>query len=248
MFLAAFKGRRPYLASAGRADDMVIATDRKQARTIFRYVKGFLAIPMLAPLIEREAAEAIDLTMPSRSDIAVASYLTTRGYTLAAVLCDELASWRSDDAAERTMRFSSALRPGPARCRCDAALYVVALCRNPGVVDAFRRDDSRATDASGVGLENADADHGAPDVSRRATIDVAMERDPANAAAEYMAEFRIDVQRCCGRSRGGRASRRHPCCAPLTAALDVEETDACFTVRDKSRDAFADARFEEPRR
>jgi hypothetical protein len=37
---------------------MVIATDRKQAWTIFRYVKGLLAILMLAPLIEREAADA----------------------------------------------------------------------------------------------------------------------------------------------------------------------------------------------
>ena len=113
---------------------MVIATDRKQARTIFRYVKGFLAIPMLAPLIEREAAEAIDLNNAVSIEIAVASYLTTRGYTLAAVLCDELASWRSDDAAERTMRFSMHCVPASARCPVRCCSVRRRLMPNPGIV------------------------------------------------------------------------------------------------------------------
>jgi hypothetical protein len=66
---------------------------------------------MLASLIDREAAEAIDLTNAVSIEIHVASYRTTRGYTLAAVLCDEIAFWRSDDSAEPDYAILDALRP-----------------------------------------------------------------------------------------------------------------------------------------
>ena len=56
VFLACFKSYAEYLGPGERATVMVIATDRKQARVIFRYVAGLLHLPMLASLIEREAA------------------------------------------------------------------------------------------------------------------------------------------------------------------------------------------------
>jgi hypothetical protein len=62
VYLAAFKSYADRLAPGERATIMIIAADRKQARSIFRYVKGLLSIPMLASLIEREAAESIDLS------------------------------------------------------------------------------------------------------------------------------------------------------------------------------------------
>jgi hypothetical protein len=112
VFLACFRDWRPHLGPGERATIMVIATDRKQARVIFRYIKGLLSIPILAPLMEREAAEAIDLSNAVSIEIHVASYRTTRGYTLAAVLCDEIAFWRSDDSAEPDYAILDALRPG----------------------------------------------------------------------------------------------------------------------------------------
>ena len=42
---------------------MIIAADRRQARTIIRYVKGLLkSVPMLAQTVESETAESITLT------------------------------------------------------------------------------------------------------------------------------------------------------------------------------------------
>ena len=40
----------------------IIAADRKQARTILRYVRGFLALPMLKALVLNDTAESIELT------------------------------------------------------------------------------------------------------------------------------------------------------------------------------------------
>src|SRR5262249_15021340 len=62
VFLGAFKDYRRFLGPGERATIMVIATDRKQARTIFRYIRGLLSdVPMLAPLVERESHDSIDL-------------------------------------------------------------------------------------------------------------------------------------------------------------------------------------------
>ena len=53
VFLAAFRDWRPYLGPGERGTVMIIAADRKQARTILRYVRGLLhLVPMLKQLIE----------------------------------------------------------------------------------------------------------------------------------------------------------------------------------------------------
>ena len=62
VYLATFRDWRPHLAPGERGTVMVIATDRRQARTIFRYVAALLrGVPMLAALIERQTGDCIDL-------------------------------------------------------------------------------------------------------------------------------------------------------------------------------------------
>jgi hypothetical protein len=61
VFLACFREWRPHLAPGERATIMVLATDRKQARVIFRFVSGLLLIPMLSKLVVRQDAESIEL-------------------------------------------------------------------------------------------------------------------------------------------------------------------------------------------
>src|SRR5262245_61606276 len=61
-FLACFRDYRPHLAPGERATVMVIAADRKQARTIIRYCKGLLqSVPMLASTVEGETADSVQL-------------------------------------------------------------------------------------------------------------------------------------------------------------------------------------------
>jgi hypothetical protein len=63
-------------------ESAVIAADRKQARVIFRFVKGLLnKVPMLARMIERETADSFDLTNSITIEIQAASFRSTRGYT-----------------------------------------------------------------------------------------------------------------------------------------------------------------------
>jgi hypothetical protein len=141
VFLACFRDWRPHLAVGEKATIMVIATDRKQARVIFRYIRGLLSIPMLAPLIERETSEIIDLSNSVTIEIAVASHRTTRGYTFAAILCDELAFWdTSEDAAEPDYAILDALRPGLGTLPGSVLLCASSPYAQSGALyDAYRR-------------------------------------------------------------------------------------------------------------
>src|SRR5262245_61255345 len=140
-YLACFQDYRRYLQPGERGTVLILAADRKQARVIFRYIRGLLKnVPMLAPLIETERAESIDLTNGLSIEIATASYRTTRGYTVVAALLDELAFWTSEDTAEPDAEVLEALRPGMATIPNAMLLCASSPYGRRGVLhDSFER-------------------------------------------------------------------------------------------------------------
>src|ERR1019366_1962944 len=61
-YLATFRDYTPFLAPGEVATVAVIAADRKQARSIFRFIIGLLeAVPALAAMVEDDTAETITL-------------------------------------------------------------------------------------------------------------------------------------------------------------------------------------------
>jgi len=130
VFLACFRSYAEFLGPGERATVMVIATDRRQTRVIFRYIRGMISeTPLLADLIERETADTLELSNGVSIEVGTASYRSTRGYTLAAVLCDEIAFWPTDDSAEPDYAILDA---SPARYVhnpvSDAPVCLVAVC------------------------------------------------------------------------------------------------------------------------
>lgn len=112
VWLACFHDYRRYLQPSERGTIAIIAADRRQARVIFRYVRGLLNnVPMLKLMVERETADSFDLTNSVTIEIQAASYRSTRGYTLVAALADEIAFWRSDESANPDTEILAALRP-----------------------------------------------------------------------------------------------------------------------------------------
>ena len=116
VYLACFRSYEPFLAAGEVATIGILAVDKGQARAIFRFVLGFLkAVPMLEPLIVRRDTETIELTNRVVIEIATASFRSTRGYSYAAVLADEVAFWRSDETSlNPDVEILRALRPGMA--------------------------------------------------------------------------------------------------------------------------------------
>jgi hypothetical protein len=74
VFLTCFFDYRRYLAPGERGTVLIIATNSKQAHVIFRYVRALLThIPMLAKLLERETADAFDLSNGTTIEVAAPS-------------------------------------------------------------------------------------------------------------------------------------------------------------------------------
>jgi hypothetical protein len=193
VFLACFKDWRPHLGPGETGTIMVIAADRKQARTIMRYCLGLLRnVPMLAQQIEGETQESISLRNRVVIEIRAASYRSTRGYTIVAALLDELAFWPGDDSAEPDVEVLNAVRPGMATI--PGAMLLCAsspYARRGALFDAHRRHYGKDGDPTLVWQAPTRTMN--PTVPQR-IIDEATERDPASAAAEYGAQFRADVE------------------------------------------------------
>jgi phage terminase large subunit-like protein len=129
VYCACFRDYRDVLAAGEVGTVAIVAADRKQARTILRYITGFLdSVPMLAKLVESRTAETITLQNRIVIEVHTASWRTLRGYTLVAAVCDEIAFWRTDDSANPDREILSGLRPSMATVPGRAvALHFLAL-------------------------------------------------------------------------------------------------------------------------
>ena len=193
VYLACFCNYRRYLAPGERGTVMIIAADRKQARVILRYVRGFLhEIPMLKAMIERETAEGFDLNNHVTIEIGTASFKRTRGYTLVCALGDEIAYWQIDEeAAEPDRAVLDALRPGMATIPNSMLLCASSPYAKRGALwDSYSRHFGKDSD---VLVWQAPTRTMNPSVPQ-SFIDRATEDDPASAASEYGAQFRNDLE------------------------------------------------------
>ena len=193
VYLACFKDYGPHLAAGEVATVGILAVDKGQARTIFRFVLGLLkAVPLLEPLIVRRDSETIELSNRVVIEIGVASFRSTRGYSYAAVLCDEVAFWRSDESSlNPDVEILRALRPGLASI--PGAMLLMAsspYAKRGELYNAFHRhygkDDAR------VLVWKASTQEMNPRVDKR-IIEEAYESDPESARAEFGGEFRDDL-------------------------------------------------------
>lgn len=193
VFLACFRDYRQHLAPGERATILIIATDRRQARTIFRYIRGLLTeVPMLTRMVERETADEFDLKNRVTIEVGTSSYRSVRGRTLAAALCDELAFWPSDTSASPDYEILDALRPAMATIPNGIMLCASSpYARRGALFDAYQRH--YAKDDAPALVWKASTRTMNPSVPQR-VIDEALERDLPSASAEYLAEFRSDVE------------------------------------------------------
>jgi hypothetical protein len=194
VFLACFKTYSQFLGPGERATILVIAADRKQARQIYRYIRGLITgTPLLAAMLEREPrADGLDLNNSVSIEIGTASFRTSRGYSFAAVLADELAFWPTDDSAEPDYAVLDALRPGMANIPGAVLLCASSpYARRGALWDSFKRYFGR--DDPDILVWRAATREMNPTIPQ-SIIDRAVERDPSSAAAEYGAEFRTDLE------------------------------------------------------
>ncbi|MBX3350113.1 MAG: hypothetical protein KF747_15415 [Nitrospira sp.] len=192
VYLAAFVDYRPYVAVGERVTVMLMSGDKKQARTLYRYVLNTLeSVEMLKSMIVRVDAESIDLNNNVTVEVLTNNFRSLRGYTVAAAILDEVAFWRSEESANPDFEVVNALRP---------SLSTIPHSKLIGISSAYRR--------SGI-LYNEWKRHFANNESSTLVIQAptpllnplipssvitkAEEADATAARSEWYAEFRNDL-------------------------------------------------------
>jgi hypothetical protein len=198
VYLATFRDWRAFLGPGEVGTIMVVATDRRQARVITRYVRGLLqSVLMLAQLIESETAESITLSNHIIIEVHACSFRSTRGYTIVAALLDEIAFWPTDDSADPDHEVINAVRPGLGTIPGSMLLCASSPYARKGALwEAYRKH--HGNNDSAVLCWQAPTRTMNPAYSQ-AVIDAALADDPARNTAEYLAQFRTDVESYIGR-------------------------------------------------
>lgn len=209
VYVACFRDYRAHLQPGERAEVLIMAADKRQARTILRYARALLnEVPMLRQLVERETVEGIDLTNRVTIEIVTASFRATRGYTIVAALLEEIAFWRSEESSNPDHEIVNAIRPGMATIPGSMLIGLSSPYSKKGVLyNAWRRhfgDDESDTLVWQAATRTMN-----PTVPQN-VVDRAYDEDPEAAAAEYGAEFRADLEQFVQREQVEACQRPDP--------------------------------------
>jgi hypothetical protein len=184
--------RRDRLRPGERALCMCLACDRDQAKIILEYTRSYFAdIAPFRAMVRRETANGLELNNGVDIAIATNSYRATRGRTLRLVIMDECAFYRDDASAVPDEETYRAVAPGLARLPGSMLIGISTPYARRGLLyRKFREHYGRDSDVLVIK---------APSITFNPTldqsiIDQALAEDPCAARAEWLGEFRDDVE------------------------------------------------------
>ena len=192
VFLALFHDFTQYLAVGERGTIQVIAADRSQARVIFRYISAILnSTDVFSRYIQNETKERIELITGIDIEVMTCSFRTIRGRTVVCAICDEISFWRVE-GANPDKEILAAVRPSMVTVPQSMLLVISSPYARSGVLyehhtDYYGKDDPEILVWQAPSeVMNPTLDDGL--IARE------MEKDPIAANAEWMAQFRADVE------------------------------------------------------
>ena len=191
VYLAIFVDWKEHLRPGEIGYIMCIANDRKQAGVVLNYIKAILKLPIFKKIVVNETREEVELNNQATISVVTCSYRSLRGYTILACICDEIAFWRSE-GANPAAEILTALRPAMATVPGSLLLGISTPYSRAGpLYEAFR--DKYGQDDSDVLVWRASTETMNPTISRK-TIEKALKNDYSSGKAEWLAEFREDLE------------------------------------------------------
>ncbi|MGQ0555962.1 MAG: hypothetical protein ACT4PN_08480, partial [Nitrospiraceae bacterium] len=192
VYLAAFVDYRPYVAVGERVTVMLMSGDKKQARTLYRYVLSTLeSVEMLKSMIVRVDAESIDLNNNVTIEVLTNNFRSLRGYTTAAAILDEVAFWRSEESANPDVETINALRPSLVTIPHSKLVGISSAYRRSGILYNEWKKHYGNNESSTLVIQSPSQLLN-PLISD-SVIAKASEADPQAARSEWFAEFRSDL-------------------------------------------------------
>ena len=193
IYLAGLCDYQHRLAAGEVGTVLLIAPDKKQAKVLLDYAEGTLkSTPILKQLILSRTAETLTLKTGITLEVRSASFRRIRGVTCVAVLADECAFWLSDESANPDVEILNAARPALATTQGPLIAISSPYARRGALWETYRKHFKPDGDPTILVAQGATRDFN-PQLPQ-SIVDKAMDRDPAAASAEYMAQFRTDVE------------------------------------------------------
>jgi hypothetical protein len=173
---------------------LCVAPDQRQASIVLDYCASiFEQSPILRQLIARRTADTLELTNGISIEVRSASFRRLRGPTYVAVIADEAAFWYSDEFSSNTdAEILNSVRPGLATTGGPLIIASSPYARRGVLWETHRRHFGKNGDPRILVAQGSSRDFNP--LLPQSVIDRAMERDRAHATAEYLAEFRSDIE------------------------------------------------------
>jgi hypothetical protein len=172
---------------------LLIAPDIRQARVLLEYAQGTLeSTPMLSQLIADRKADELTLTTGITIEVRSASFRRIRGATCCAVLADEIAFFKSEDSSNPDVEILNAARPALATTGGPLICISSPHARKGALWQTYRKHFGKDGDPAILVAQGTSREFN-PDLPQ-SVVDRAIERDSAAARAEYLAEFRTDIE------------------------------------------------------
>jgi hypothetical protein len=169
---------------------LVCAVDKQQARVVFDYIRALFDVPALRPLVSGETTEAIELRHRVRLEVRASNFRAVRGVTLLAAVLDEVAFLREEGSALPDVELYRALKPALATTG-GLILGISSPWAQRGLLwQKYRRHFGRDGE---VLVWQADSRTMNPSLAA-SLVDEATEDDPEAAAAEWLGQFRSDLE------------------------------------------------------
>ena len=171
----------------------IMAASTWQAKTALMHITAILGrSPILCNSIDGESNEEIRLN--TRIDIAVrpANFKTIRSITAVAAIGDEVAFWALDGSANPDTEILTAIRPALATTGGPLIVISSPYARRGELWQTYRKHFGPDGDPLILVAQGASTTFN-PSLPQK-VVDRAMERDESAARAEYLGEFRTDIE------------------------------------------------------
>lgn len=173
---------------------LCVALDQRVAKIVLDYCEAtFQHSPILRPLITNRTQDALELSNGISIEVRPASFRKLRGPTYIAVIADELAFWYVDSSyANPDIEILNAVEPGLATTGGPLILASSPHARRGVLWDMYKRHYGPDGDPL-ILVAHGPSRLFNPSLPQR-IVDRALEKDRPRARAEYLAEFRTDVE------------------------------------------------------
>jgi hypothetical protein len=173
---------------------LFLAKDQKQAGVCFGYVNGiFESIPLFRDMVATWTQDTITLKNGIACEVKAATASGLRGFSCVAVLADEAAFWVTDTAsANADTEILNAVRPSLATTGGPLLILSSPFARKGEVWDLYDKHYGEKGDSGILVVHGTSLDFNKS--LPKAVVERALQRNPVTARAEYLAEFRSDLE------------------------------------------------------